>query len=285
MAVDAIRMDGRTVLPGDVKRIMATRSGSPAASNEDPQQNALRHQTLRLADIAAEAAASSATFGSDLSDALHAIDGTSASTRTVVEAMVGRTHQAEADLRSASREIEALRQMVETARDDAQRDMLTGLLNRRGLMPELASRSKSDMGVVALCDIDHFKSINDRFGHAVGDRVLKSVATSLAESCQVHTVARWGGEEFLINLEGLSMPHALRILERACADLAARSFRIRESDQPIGQITVSVGAASLHGQDVEEAIELADRRLYAAKHAGRNRIVSAPTDGSQDGGG
>ena len=273
MAVDAILMDGRAVLQDDVARIMTAARPKASAQSDDPQQDALRHQTLKLADLAAGAAASSSLFERDLSNKLHRLDAGPASTQQIVEAMIGRTQAVEAELRSASREIELLRQQVEVVRDDAQRDALTGLLNRRGAMHELSGRSKAYEGVVALCDVDHFKSVNDRFGHGVGDRVLKGVAASLSESCQVHQVIRWGGEEFLVILDGLGMEDARYAMQRACAQLGARTFRVRETDEPIGRISMSIGLASLRGQDVDEAIELADRRLYAAKRAGRDCVV------------
>lgn len=273
MAVDAILMDGRAVLQDDVTRIMTAARPTPSAHIDDPQQDALRHQTLKLADLAAGAAASSSTFERDLSNKLHRLDAGPASTQEIVEAMIGRTQAVEAELRSASREIELLRQQVEVVRDDAQRDALTGLLNRRGAMYELSGRSKANEGVVALCDVDHFKSVNDRFGHGVGDRVLKGVAASLSDSCQVHQVVRWGGEEFLVILEELDIERSRRVMEKACVQLAARTFRVRETDEPIGRVSMSIGLASLRGQDVEHAIELADRRLYAAKRAGRDCVV------------
>ncbi|RYD17881.1 MAG: diguanylate cyclase, partial [Lysobacteraceae bacterium] len=176
MAVDAILMDGRAVLPTDVARIMTAANPSTSPRDDDPQQNALRHQTLKLADLAAGAVATSSTFERDLSDKLFLLDAGPASTQRIVEAMIGRTQAVEAELRSASREIELLRQQVEVVRDDAQRDALTGLLNRRGAMHELSGSARTSSGVVALCDVDHFKSVNDRFGHGVGDRVLKGVA-------------------------------------------------------------------------------------------------------------
>lgn len=273
MAVDAILMDGRAVLPGDVARIMTAASRSTAAPDDDPQQNALRHQTLRLADLAAGAAASSSTFERDLSNKLHRLEVGPASTQQIVEAMIGRTQAVEAELRTASREIELLRQQVEVVRDDAQRDALTGLLNRRGAMHELSGRPLTARGVIALCDVDHFKSVNDRFGHGVGDRVLKGVAASLSDSCHVHQVARWGGEEFLVILDEFDMTQARGVMERACVHLTGRTFRVRETDEAIGRVSMSIGLATLQGQAVEEAIELADRRLYAAKRAGRDCVV------------
>ncbi|WP_267382426.1 MULTISPECIES: GGDEF domain-containing protein [unclassified Sphingomonas] len=274
MAVDAILMEGRPLTQSDVDRIMIAEARRGKGDEEaDPRQDALRHQTLRLADLAAGAATQSSEFGRDLSADLFHLSGGAGSVEQIVKAMVQRTRGVEAQLNAASREIEDLRQQVEVTRDDAQRDALTGLLNRRGATQELTARRKADPGVVALCDIDHFKSVNDQFGHSVGDRVLKAVAGSLSDSVGAHTVARWGGEEFLIIFDGLRLEDAAGILERTRKDLEAKSFKIRNSDETLGTITISIGAASLAGIKRDDAIEAADRMLYEAKRQGRNRIV------------
>lgn len=276
MAVDAILMEGRSLTQADVDRIMIAqaRRDKDAADAADPRQDALRHQTLRLADLAAGAATQSSDFGRDLAaDLLHLGEGES-SIEQIVKAMVHRTRGVEAQLIAASKEIEDLRQQVEVTRDDAQRDALTGLLNRRGATQELTARRKSAPGVVALCDIDHFKAVNDQFGHSVGDRVLKAVAGSLSDSAGVHTVARWGGEEFLIIIDGVGIETAAGLLERTRRDLEARSFKIRNSEEALGTITISIGAASLAGVKRDDAIEAADRMLYEAKRQGRNCVVT-----------
>ena len=281
MAVDAILMEGRTLTQSDVDRIMAVEARLPVGSPDgapgaaDPRQDALRHQTLRLADLAAGAASQSSAFGRDLSTGLFHLTGGTQSVEQIVSAMVLRTRGVEEKLQAASREIEDLRQQVESTRDDAQRDALTGLPNRRGVLAELAKR-RPGPGVVALCDVDHFKVVNDRYGHGVGDRVLKGVAASLAQSVGLHMVARWGGEEFLILLDGIAMDEAAPLLDRARTDLAARSFKLRATDEPLGTVTVSIGAAPLVGSTADDAIEAADRMLYAAKGAGRNRLATAP---------
>lgn len=279
MAVDAILMDGRGLTQADADRIMAVEAhdAGGARSAPDQRQDALRHQTLRLADLAAGAATQSSEFGRDLSTGLFHLSGGSQSVEQIVAAMVQRTRGVEAKLKAASQEIEDLRQQVEATRDDAQRDALTGLPNRRGMQAKLAAR-QAGHGVIALCDVDHFKSVNDRYGHGVGDRVLKGVATSLAHSVGDHVVARWGGEEFLILLDGLAMSDAVVLLEHARETLASRSFKLRATDEPLGAVTVSIGAASLVDVATDAAIEAADHLLYAAKNAGRNRLATATWD-------
>jgi len=276
MAIDSILMDGRKVTQADMDRITLANNSSELTPelSPNPVEEALRHNALRLAELTADATAQSSAFGRDLSTGLFELAGGDDSIEQIVRAMVHRTRGVEAQLTEASQEIENLRGQMEAVRDDAQRDALTGLLNRKGVLQELGARNHEDIGVLAMCDVDHFKSINDRFGHSVGDRVLKGVAASLADSAGVHVVGRWGGEEFLILIDRVDFNSATRLLDRARKNLATRAFKLRETDEPIGAVTMSIGAVSLAGRTVEESIEAADRMLYLAKHEGRNRVIT-----------
>ena len=132
---------------------------------------------------------------------------------------------------------------------------------------------------VAIVDIDRFKQINDRFGHAAGDEVLKAVAAAMRAACRdSDTLGRYGGEEFAVLLQGIGQDHALVAAERlrkAVADVA-----VRYGDQIITP-TASVGVACLSAADLEfdQLLIRADRALYQAKAEGRNRVVMAEQDG------
>lgn len=151
-------------------------------------------------------------------------------------------------------------------------DPLTGMPNRRCILANLAeAMDRSDLAgdplTVAMVDIDYFKSVNDRFGHGVGDRVIKQIADILSEAAiDADTVGRIGGEEFLFVFPG-----------RRAADLAVRceAIRHRLSQQDWGQplqVTLSIGLAELQpGWDDRDLLRAADEALYAAKHAGRDR--------------
>jgi diguanylate cyclase len=125
---------------------------------------------------------------------------------------------------------------------------------------------------VAFCDIDHFKSINDKYGHAVGDRVLKVVAETLSETLNPHVVGRFGGEEFVVVLPETDQSTAFELVERARAALSERHFRVRDTDEPIGQVTFSAGIAATD-DDPQGALREADDLLYEAKRSGRNRTI------------
>ncbi len=153
-------------------------------------------------------------------------------------------------------------------------DPLTGLPNRRALMARLdaelhAARRHGHALSAALIDIDHFKRINDQFGHADGDQVLQAIGPLLQGELRASDhLGRWGGEEFL-----LVCSHAS---QAACAELAERLRAAVEAfDFPHGaRVTISVGVATLQaGEDMQGLVGRADKALYAAKEQGRNRVV------------
>lgn len=175
--------------------------------------------------------------------------------------------------------------LVEESRLTAKTDMLTGLLNRRAFLEwavrELrrAERYRDAFSCVIL-DVDHFKLINDRHGHAAGDAVLAFVGSMLPKavrSCDV--VARWGGEEFVLALPSTPLQGAALVAERARHALAQSTIHI-----PSGisvPVTASFGVAQLHpGESIDQLIDRADRAMYAAKSGGRNRVECA--DGMRD---
>ena len=162
-------------------------------------------------------------------------------------------------------------------------DGLTGLLNRRAASRQLEVEGPGPArgarrNVVFLIDIDHFKSRNDRHGHAAGDAVLKSVARELrACSRPGDVVARWGGEEFLVGCRGLDLPGACAMAERLRA-AAASAGTTGSGDGDA--LSVSIGFAShpfcpqpTTTPDWQDALSVADRALYAAKHGGRDAWV------------
>jgi diguanylate cyclase (GGDEF)-like protein len=165
-------------------------------------------------------------------------------------------------------------------RDYAQSDPLTGLLNRRGFVA-LANRvisrqeyTESPFSLLML-DLDHFKSINDRFGHEVGDRVLVKFAAVLQEGVRPTDLAfRIGGEEFCCLLPNASPHDARRIAERICARFQAASTDVLGASI---RATVSVGIATsdYSGYDLDVLMAQADRAVYEAKATGRNRAVIA----------
>jgi diguanylate cyclase (GGDEF)-like protein len=162
----------------------------------------------------------------------------------------------------------------------SQTDQLTGLLNRRGFdeaaMPALESAHRAGLPVVVfMCDIDHFKSINDRFGHEFGDRALIEIASVLRHFSRTHgaLVARHGGEEFTVLMIGISHEQAELYAEeirKSCAAREIRSGDIRET------MTISIGFTVARGEtDLARIMRIADQALYTAKRQGRDRVIRA----------
>ena len=186
---------------------------------------------------------------------------------------------------SVSKDVTERVQLEEELRAAATRDKLTGLYNRRYGESQLreaclnARASGSPLSIL-LCDIDHFKQVNDRFGHDAGDRVLREFSRVLARSVRASdTVARWGGEEFVVVLADCSLVSASDLAERIRGQIALLD------DEQVGRISVSVGVATLAADETAKQLYLrADAALYQAKNGGRNRvsIAATPIDSADD---
>jgi diguanylate cyclase (GGDEF)-like protein len=159
----------------------------------------------------------------------------------------------------------------------ASHDHLTGLWNRRMILQQLdrevqrSARDRSALAVI-IADIDHFKRINDTYGHAAGDTVLQQVAgrlRSVVRDCEY--LSRYGGEEFLIVLPGCTAEHAMSVAERARASIAADPMVV--GGQPVS-LRISLGVATTveAGVDLAALIATADAALYQAKAGGRDQV-------------
>jgi len=275
-AVDAVVMSGDRLSQTEADRILAAHGPQPEElTGEDEDRAKVRRQTLRLAELAATAVETTGEFGRQLAAEQTLLAG-SIAIAELVATMIERSNRTEHQLAKAAQQIEDLRQEVETAKGDAHHDSLTGLCNRRGVLAKLRNVSPEDRPMLGICDIDRFKTVNDRYGHVVGDRVLKLVATSLQESCGEHFVARWGGEEFVVIFQPRTSPsEALSVLEKAREELSQRNVRLRQTDEPLGLLSFSAGIAPFGHRTLDEAIAAADMLLYKAKAGGRNQVLLA----------
>jgi len=168
-----------------------------------------------------------------------------------------------------------LRESLDRSLEMAVTDALTGLRNRRYVRRHLESLLRSGAtAAVLLMDVDRFKPLNDRYGHAAGDAALKEVAARLREHLRaVDVVARYGGEEFLVVMAGAMEEEASAVADRLRAAVADAPFSIGPVALPI---TMSIGIAVAHGQTASDGlIAAADAALYRAKEGGRNRVEAA----------
>jgi len=175
-------------------------------------------------------------------------------------------------------EEQSLRRVYEAAILDG----LTGVFNRKHLEERIAVelafalRHEEPLAVIII-DVDHFKRVNDTFGHLAGDVVLKHVASTLKKTIRPEDIlARYGGEEFVVVMRSTDLANATTLAERLRSTMAAEPIRFETHEI---SVTSSAGVASLaccgDSRDRATLLGTADRRLYAAKQGGRNRIVAA----------
>jgi len=187
--------------------------------------------------------------------------------------------QAGSRLASNRDEIEQLRDELRRAKELALIDALSRLTNRRGFDLELArltgaADATQEPLALIIIDIDHFKLFNDTHGHVLGDRTIRGVAQAMERSARPSdVVSRYGGEEFAILLPNTGAKDAMGVAERIRGTVARAYVRRVEDAVAVGSVTVSAGVTEYRkGEAATEFVDRADKALYAAKFAGRNRV-------------
>ena len=205
----------------------------------------------------------------------------------VVDTLVKTTHEMrdttralEQRLTLSKTEISNLQQSLEAIRAESLTDPLTGLGNRKyfdrsiGTAIEGALASGEPLSLL-MFDIDYFKSFNDSYGHLTGDQVLRLVGMSLKQSIKGQDItARYGGEEFAVVLPNTALRQALTVADHIRRAVMSKELKKKSTGEILGRVTISVGVSMLKpDDDADSLIERADACLYAAKRAGRNRVV------------
>jgi two-component system cell cycle response regulator len=194
--------------------------------------------------------------------------------------------------RRLEEESEKTRRQLREAQELARRDELTHLYNRRAMEDMLADEAARAMRYrrplsVMMIDFDHFKEINDRHGHRAGDDVLREAALLVVAELRANDKAtRYGGEEFCLILPEAGADEAAALAERLRRALEGHVFRVARDGGAVDlRVTASIGVASLgeHAGSAERLVRAADRALYEAKAAGRNRVVRATADAATAG--
>lgn len=205
---------------------------------------------------------------------------------TIVEdtkRMVQKNQELELQLVSSSSQVAELRKNLDSVKKEAQTDGLTGLANRKAFDRQIrnciedADETKKPL-VLMMLDIDHFKEFNDSHGHQVGDQVLRLVARTLTDGVKGRDfAARYGGEEFSIILTDTTLESGVKVAEALRKMVENKEVVNKTNNQNLGRITLSIGLAMYkQGETVSDFIERADKALYAAKEAGRNRVHASP---------
>ena len=288
-AVRAILEDRGQLTNGVAEKIIAERhAGDVTPEGLSTMLNTVEDTLKHFSSLATETSSSASDYGAALQEQVKNFDpsrGADTLVSTLIgltRSMVEKSRQVETEMRESQKQTRALQQSLESARKAAEQDHLTGLPNRRAfearLKDEIALAQASGESLsVAICDIDHFKDVNDTHGHDTGDRVLKFVGSLLnkisGEKCNV---ARLGGEEFVMLFRGKSVGEACEIVDDTRKDLASRSLVDRNTGERMKTISFSGGVADVFAyEDPRAALKAADRALYLAKDHGRNRVYMA----------
>lgn len=203
----------------------------------------------------------------------------------VITQLVGDTARMQASARAVSqrleasaREVTALKEQLQQSRTEALLDPLCGLKNRRGF-ERAAEEIGGELAHVALllADIDHFKQLNDTYGHLLGDKVLRSIAQTMQSNIKGRDVAaRIGGEEFAILLPETTLSGAQALAEQLRVAVARGRIHTGQGKDVVGSVTLSIGiTVGQPGDTLDSLMRRADAGLYSAKRAGRNRVCVA----------
>ena len=288
--IDILLSNRKTVGTDDVARLYDRFIANPG-DHQDLRATAERMQdTLcQVLALVREAGVDASRFGTAIRTVSGRFADSECSIGTLVQCLISeardvaaRAGRIEGALTRNGEMIRTMQHSLSDAREAAITDALTGLANRRHLdetMRVLTGVAMNDGGPVSLLifDIDHFKRVNDRWGHPVGDLVIQlAAATIRADLRDTDLAARYGGEEFAVLLPGVAIDEATTIGERIRKAFATHKMVLRESREAVGMLTVSVGAAGYEpGEPLAEWVRRADAALYEAKAAGRNRLVVA----------
>ncbi|MGZ8174491.1 MULTISPECIES: GGDEF domain-containing protein [Methylobacter] len=209
--------------------------------------------------------------------------------KTVLAEIIARTQDLaetsktlQVQLDESKKEMQLLRQDLAQARETAKTDALTGLFNRRAFDQKLDEciekthkQNDSELCLLIL-DLDHFKQINDTFGHQAGDSVLRYTANLIKQHiAEYHCAARYGGEEMAIIMPNTPFNKAMEIAEKIRSSLAQHPLKRKCSKESIGKVTLSIGVSGFKINDsIESLIERADKAMYRAKDNGRNQVMA-----------
>lgn len=251
-------------------------------------QNELFHIAKQLTVVTSQAEGNVSKFDDSLMECQNELEGATdnASLSAIVAMLVNSTssmqvamQQMKQQIHSSQQEITSLKSHLEIATVKAITDPLTGLVNRKGLemaiKQALETKEKHLLPCLLMLDIDHFKTINDTYGHAIGDRAIKLVADTVKNQIKgKDTAARYGGEEFAVLLVDTSLENSWTVAEKIRRMIEAIKIKRVDDQKQICGVTVSIGIAQYQPENsIIYFIEQADIALYQSKNEGRNRTT------------
>ena len=197
-----------------------------------------------------------------------------------IKAIMSSNEEMSAELLRSVEEMNRLKAELEETRRRAASDPLTGIANRKAFCERLAETlekhvNAEDENTLLMLDIDHFKAVNDDYGHLVGDKVIKFVASTLVDSVKGRdVVGRYGGEEFCVLLEDTSVEDSAIVAEQIRKKIEISKMSRSDNGEELRPVTISIGVAgAVRWDTVESLLEKADKALYCSKNEGRNRVT------------
>ncbi|MCC7486435.1 MAG: diguanylate cyclase [Burkholderiales bacterium] len=293
-AADSLLADKAVLEDADVARLHCRFIAERDAANADRFEADLRRIMDELARQTAITGEKAERYGEALGEhvARAAREVDSPALSSLVRSLIERTVEMKSSvgalqsrLDTSAKEVRDLKDALERAEGEVLTDPLTGARNRRGFeraaREAAAARGENLAGCTLLmADIDHFKRVNDSYGHLFGDQVIRAIAQALRAQVKGRdTVARYGGEEFAALLPDTPVEAARALAERVCAAIRQSRIRRLDTNEYVGGITISIGlAGSREGEPLDRLMLRADEALYASKHAGRDRVTVAAGD-------
>ena len=251
----------------------------------------LRHLIVSMQGEFERSGGNLSSYATRLSHFAEVLDNDSDPTKMAAEtrrmfdgtrSMEASHRQFESSVSGMVQEVETLRLQLEQAKRESLTDALTGIANRKAFDSALAQSIETAQETTApfsllMLDIDHFKQFNDTYGHLVGDKVLRFIASILYHCIKGSDLAaRYGGEEFAVILPNTPLRGATTVAEQIRKLISAVELKDKESGKLYGHITASIGIAEFHPEEAASSlIERADKALYTAKRKGRNRVEQA----------
>lgn len=288
VALDGAVREGRASDLEHARELHARFFGSSAGEAFQEIGQQLSEELRKLAGTMHNAGTDAADFGQTLAAAVDELGRGNFDIRSVVrrlteatQAVQARNEALEAQLRASMDEVEGLRTRMDMVRKESLTDALTGLANRR-CFDEAAereadiARSEGRPMSLVICDVDHFKKFNDTWGHQIGDQVLRLVGQCLKTNVKGKDIAaRFGGEEFVVILPGTTLDNAAHLADEFRRTVESKKIVQKSTGRDMGTVTLSLGVAQYQpGEPITELVNRADACLYAAKRAGRNRVMT-----------
>ena len=250
----------------------------------------LSGKVTEIMQLLNEAAGQTSGYSDELQDASKNLTGSSdqENVKAIVGKLIAMTNDVEKSNRSmtdrlieSEKEIAALKDALEAVRYDAMTDQLTGIGNRKRFDRAIdeamvTADATSEPFSLLICDIDHFKKFNDTHGHQTGDQVLRLVGATIKSAISAGDIAcRYGGEEFCIILPSTKVGRASEVANSIRQAVMGKELVKRSTGETLGRVTISIGVAEINADDsVQTIFDRADKCLYEAKNAGRNRVMT-----------